>query len=581
MKKSSVVLKLFMVTFICFSLFYSLLLLSQVLFFEKFYFENKIGQLRQNLKTLGPILSKHSEDEGKTAELTGEFMNQNNAALSLLNKDFTNQPLYSYRIELLADGENKTILLSGEGIQLNDVPSQIKHGDSLRVDGFYLDEAETIIQPVTLSAPSTVPPEQGLVTIEGTVTNYTLPKNRSFNAYFQDSLNQEILRSWMNIMPDKDSLNNETIQYKWTDQWSGIPYILLIQKIRLNGDPYYLAASTTLQPVDEAVETIQHYFLYFAAFGIILLVIISGFYSRILSKPLISLSQTARRMADLDFSIKTPSHSTDEFGALSASLQKMSDNLKATLEELETANRQLHKDMDKKQELLQLHKEFTGNVSHELKTPLGIIKGFAEGLQDGVAEHKKERYLSHILHEIDHMNEIIMDLLLLSKYEAEAVQLHIRSFSVSHLINRVRDTFTQQLAQKSLEVVITNHTHGIVQADQKRIEQVLVNLLSNAIAHASPPSSIYVTLLHIADEIEIRIENKGERIPINQLERIWEKFYRIEYSRSRKSGGTGLGLAIVSQILHLHGRSFGAENTADGVVFFFRLKESERDTNEK
>lgn len=569
-----------MVTFISFFFFYSLLLLSQVLFFEKFYFDNKIGQLSKNLKTLGPILSKYTEDEGKTAELTGEFMNQNNAALSLLNKDFTNQPLYSYRIELLADGENKTILLSGEGIQLNDVPSQIKQGDSLRVDGFYLDEAETIIQPVTLSAPSTVPPEQGLEMIEGTVTNYTLPKNRSFNAYFQDNLNQEILRSWINITTNKDLLNNDTIQYKWTDQWSGVPYVLLIQKIELNGDPYYLAASTTLQPVDEAVEMIQQYFLYFAAFGIILLVIISGFYSRILSKPLISLSQTARRMADLDFSIKTPSHSNDEFGALSASLQTMSDNLKATLKELETANQQLHKDMDKKQELLQLHKEFTGNVSHELKTPLGIIKGFAEGLQDGVAEHKKERYLSHILHEVDHMNEIIMDLLLLSKYEAEAVQLHIKSFSVSHLINRVLDTFTQQLAQKSLEVVITNHTHGIVQADQKRIEQVLVNLLSNAITHASPRSSIYVTLLNIADEIEVRIDNKGEQIPINQMERIWEKFYRTEYSRSRKSGGTGLGLAIVSQILHLHGRSFGAENTAVGVIFFFRLKESERNTNE-
>jgi len=101
MKRNSVVLKIFMVTFICFFLFYSLLLLSQVLFFQKFYFENKTSQLSKNLKTLGPILSKHAQDEGKMAELTGEFMNQNNATLSLLNKDFTNQPLYSYRIELL------------------------------------------------------------------------------------------------------------------------------------------------------------------------------------------------------------------------------------------------------------------------------------------------------------------------------------------------------------------------------------------------------------------------------------------------------------------------------------------------
>lgn len=581
MKRNSIVLKIFMVTFISFFFFYSLLLLSQVLFFEKFYFDNKIGQLSKNLKTLGPILSKYTQDDGKMAELTGEFMNQNNAALSLLNKDFANQPLYSYRIELLADGKKKTILLSGDGIRLNDVPSQIKQGDSLRADGFYLDEAETIIQPVTLSAPSSVPTDQGLETIVGKVTSFTLPTNRSFNAYFQDSLNQEILQSWMNTSPNKGTLNDgNTIQYEWTDQWSGIPYVLLIRKINLNGDPYYLAASTTLQPVDEAVETIQLYFLYFSIFGIILLFIISGFYSRILSKPLISLSQTAGRMADLDFSTKISSHSSDEFGALSNSLQTMSTNLKSALEELETANQQLLKDVDTKQKLVELHKEFTGNVSHELKTPLGIMKGFAEGLQDGVAEHKKERYLSHILHEIDHMNEIIMDLLLLSKYEAEAVQLHIRSFSVSHLFNMVLDTFTQQLAQKSLEAIITNHTHGIVQADKKRIEQVLVNLLSNAITHASPGTSIYITLLNIADEIEIRIENKGKKIPNEQIERLWEKFYRIETSRSRKTGGTGLGLAIVSQILKLHSRAFGVENTTDGVVFFFRLKESERDSNE-
>ena len=580
MIRKSIVLKIFMVTFISFFLFYSLFLISQVLFFEKFYFEHKTVQLSNNLKTLGPILSKYAQDQGKMAELTGEFMNQNNVTLSLLNKDFTNEPLYSYRIELLADGEKKTILLSGDGIQFNDVPSQIKKGDRLRVDGFYIDEAETLIQPVTLSNPSTVPPEEGLDKIEGKVTAYTLPTKRSFNAYYQESLNQEILKSWNSTSPNKGPLiKGQTIQYEWTDEWSGVPYILLIRKVTLNGDPHYLIASTNLQPVDEAVETIKLYFIYFAVFGLFLLFIVSVFYSRILSKPLISLSRTAGRMANLDFPTKVASHSTDEFGALENSLQTMSTNLKSALEELEMANQKLLKDVDAKQKLVELHKEFTGNVSHELKTPLGIMTGFAEGLQDGVAEHKKDRYLSHILHEIDHMNEIIMDLLLLSKYEAEAIKLHIKSFSISRLINLVLDTFTQQLAQKSLEATVTDHTHGFVQADKKRIEQVLVNLLSNAITHSSPGTSIFITLLNIADEIEIRIENKGQQIPNEQIERLWEKFYRIETSRSRKTGGTGLGLAIVSQILKLHSRAFGVENTTDGVVFFFRLKESERDSN--
>lgn len=582
MKKNTVVIKLFTVTVLCFFLFYILLLLVQTMFFERFYLENKKSELQTNVGSLANEVAASFEDKSKLAELTGNFMNETNATLVILDNQFELQNLYSYRIQLSKGEKETTLLLSGEGMDIQDIPKNLEQGDYIVADGYYLDEARTIMTPVHFyrEGPSTL--EQGLERAEGNVTHSILPKNRAYNPYFQNNLIEEILMSWRNSNPDTEELKKrKMIQYEYTDQWSGVPYIIMIHAVDTGSDPHYMLAFTTLQPVDEAVDTMKSYYPYLALAGFFLLLIISGIYSRIISKPLIVLSQKAAQLAELDFSKKMQVRSKDEFGRLSMSLQTLSENLQSTLTQLEEANDQLHKDIDQKQQLIKLQKEFTANVSHELKTPLGIIKGFTEGLQDGIAEQKRERYLSNILNEVEKMDALIMDLLQLSKYEIDAVKLNKNFFKIEDLIERVLDGFVQHFEDKSLKPAVSNQVRGFVHADPKRIEQVLVNLLSNAIRHANYGSTIDIICRSVDQEIEIRIVNEGESIRDELIERIWEKFYRIENSRSRKTGGTGLGLAIVSQILKLHNSPFGVENTETGVAFYFRLKESRDPENEK
>ena len=232
-------------------------------------------------------------------------------------------------------------------------------------------------------------------------------------------------------------------------------------------------------------------------------------------------------------------------------------------------------EIEEKQRSEQLRKELIANISHELKTPLGIVKGFAEGLQDGVADDKRDRYLSHIVNETDRMNALIMDMLELSKFEVKAIQLTLRSVSMTNLIQHVVDSFSHQLEYKNLQYKLNKEEELFVNIDARRIEQVVLNLLSNAIRHAEENSVITIRIERTsAKKVVTIIENTGPLIAEDDLSRLWDQFYRVEHSRDRKSGGTGLGLAIVKHILELHDSEFGVENTYQGVAFSFTLNES-------
>ncbi|GJM75989.1 hypothetical protein HMSSN036_82050 [Paenibacillus macerans] len=308
-----------------------------------------------------------------------------------------------------------------------------------------------------------------------------------------------------------------------------------------------------------------------------LVLLLSFFYSRIISRPLVALSRSAARLADLDFTAQPEIRAKDEFGELSRSLTALSRNLDATLKQLTAANERLRKDMSEKERSEQLRKELIANLSHELKTPLGIVKGFAEGLQDGVAGDKRERYLALIVKETDRMNDLIMDMLELSKYEAKAIRLHPRSVSLPRLIQKAADSFTRQLENKHLQMKLDGLAgeEVFVTADPRRLEQVVLNLLSNAIRHAVERTVITIDIRRTAvGTITVVLENIGAPLADEDLSRIWDHFYRAERSRDRLHGGTGLGLAIVKHILELHHSEYGARNTHQGVAFYFTLKEN-------
>lgn len=585
MRRHGVVLKLFVITSVMILFIFALVMLAEGLFFERFYRMSRIDGLESAMGRFEVQYKEVEGEERELAKLLGSFMNRNDTSTAVLNKDFVRANLNPYYVNMQLDNKTVRVPIPTAGATVNTIPRGISVGDRLVIDGIFMDEKDTVLHPVSFWPDHTAPLEDGLVRVEGQVTEYLLPEQRSFNPLYQDALLDEALRDWIAGSDDYQSRLREgkTVWSEWMDPWSGVGYAVLVQSIEGKTDGgHYLFVMASLQPVGEAVETLKKYVIYLAPVILALVLALSLIYSRIVSRPLLTLNRSAARLAMLDFSEPPEIRSKDEFGELSRSMNALSRNLDSALKELKLANEQLQEDMREKQRSEELRKELVANISHELKTPLGIVKGFAEGLQDGVADDKRERYLALIVNETDRMNALIMDMLELSKFEVKAIRLKVERFSITDLIREVANSFAQQLESKHLRLRVRQDggEELYVLADRRRIEQVMLNLLSNAIRHAEENSVVTIDMERTQDSaIRTIVENTGTPIADQDLNRIWDQFYRAERSRDRKSGGTGLGLAIVKHILELHGSRYGAANTGQGVAFSFTLQEYRGENN--
>jgi signal transduction histidine kinase len=291
------------------------------------------------------------------------------------------------------------------------------------------------------------------------------------------------------------------------------------------------------------------------------------------------MNRIAAQMANLDFSKECEVKSKDELGTLANSLNKLSKNLGVSLKELKAANEQLHLDIEKERNLEKMRKEFVSSVSHEFKTPLGIIKGFTEGIRDQVAEEKKEYYIEVIMDEIDKMDNLVRDLMDLARLESKTQELNNEEFNIIELIDEVKNRLLQTIDEKNITMVF-KYRERITEVcgDRRKIEQVITNILTNAIRHTKFEKYIEIGVEEENSEWMIYIENSGEPISEEDLFKIWERFYRVEKSRRRQTGGTGLGLAIVKTILERHESHFGVKNTNRGVKFYFTLKKNSLNT---
>ena len=185
-----------------------------------------------------------------------------------------------------------------------------------------------------------------------------------------------------------------------------------------------------------------------------------------------------------------------------------------------------------------------------------------------MADDKRDRYLAHIVNETDQMNALIMDMPELSKFEVKAIQLTLKNVSMTNLIKHVVSSLSHQLENKNLHYKINKEEKIFINVDARRIEQVVLNLLSNAIRHAEENSVVTISIERTSTKkVVIIFENTGPAIAEDDLSRLWDQFYRVEHSWDRKSGGTGLGLAIVKHILELHDSEFGVEVPTKALHF--------------
>ena len=308
------------------------------------------------------------------------------------------------------------------------------------------------------------------------------------------------------------------------------------------------------------------------AVGIIAAFVVSTYITR----PIKQLSNIAEKMSEMDFNARYEGSDKGEIGLLGKSMNNMSEKLEQNIAELKKANLELKKDIDKKEKLEIMRTDFLSNVSHELKTPIALIQGYAEGLKEGITDDPEsmEFYCDVIMDEASKMNTMVKRLLTLNHIEFGNDEPEMERFDINELIASVADANAIRAGQKNMSIVFDNRNeHNFVWADEYKTEEVLTNYISNALNHCDGKRAIEVRTEKSENggTITVTVYNSGKNIDDEDLERIWEKFYKTDKARTREYGGNGIGLSIVKAIMDSMGQEYGVRNVSDGVEFWFNL----------
>lgn len=310
--------------------------------------------------------------------------------------------------------------------------------------------------------------------------------------------------------------------------------------------------------------------------GIVLLligIVVMFLFSRSLTKPILQLSSISKEMADLKFENHYTGNRKDEIGVLGNNINTLSDKLEASIGDLKAANIELARDNARKDEIDRMRREFLSNVSHELKTPIALIQGYAEGLAENINDDEEGRqfYCDVIIDESQKMNKIVKKLLSLNELEFGNVKPELERFDIVELTDSVTQS-VNILARKNEAKVVFNRCEPIyIWADQYMIGEVITNYLSNALNHLGGKKVIDISFRKHDGKVRVSVFNTGEIIPEEEFDNIWDKFYKIDKARTREYGGSGIGLSIVKAIIESHNGAYGALNHGAGVEFWFEL----------
>lgn len=335
----------------------------------------------------------------------------------------------------------------------------------------------------------------------------------------------------------------------------------------------YVLMRTPLQSITESVAIANRFLLLTGIISILLSALISALFSKQIAQPIKELNEIARAMASLDFSQKYEVKVEDEIGSLGESINTLSGKLEQTVEELKLKNVQLENDLQYISKVDEKRKEFLSSVSHELKTPIALIQGYAEALEEKVVrkEEDKEYYYHVILDEAGRMNLLVRKLMTLNNLESGHDDLILDNFDLVSLVRSVLKRCQLLAADAHLDFELDSPTEAWVYADGFLIEEVVFNYLTNAIHYTDERKRIQVQVAAGEDRVRVSVFNTGPRLSQEDLERVWESFYKADKSRSREYGGSGLGLAVVKATMERHRSAYGVENRESGVNFWFEL----------
>lgn len=338
-----------------------------------------------------------------------------------------------------------------------------------------------------------------------------------------------------------------------------------------SGEPFIMR--TAMESIRESAELSSRFFAYIGGAGILASSLFIWWLSRRLSRPMMELAELSRRMADLDFNAKFTSHQNNEIGLLGRHMNQLSETLEKTISELKTANNQLQKDIEHKIQIDEMRKDFLSNVSHELKTPIALIQGYAEGLRECINDDPESRdfYCEVIMDEAGKMNTMVKNLLALNQLEFGNDVTSMERFDIVDLVQNVLNSVGILLEQKEIRLRFKGEGPVYVWADEFKVEQVVTNYVSNAINHCDYDKIIEVKIERNGDSVKVSVFNTGSPIPDSELDKIWIKFYKVDKARTREYGGSGIGLSIVKAVMESMNKDYGVKNYDNGVEFWFEV----------
>ncbi|WHH60269.1 HAMP domain-containing sensor histidine kinase [Petroclostridium sp. X23] len=331
-------------------------------------------------------------------------------------------------------------------------------------------------------------------------------------------------------------------------------------------------AQSALQPINRAISIFQTLFLWFALLGIAVSAALSWLISNKITKNVSKINQKVMNIASLSFdhSKKISVGFSKELENTGITLNLVADKLKTNMAALKDTNVRLKQELDKEKQLDTIRKQFVTDVSHDLKTPISIIQGYCEGLLDEIADDPAE-YITAIRDEAFHMKNLVDSLLELAKLESEQTYIKQEKVNITLLIEEIEKRFTAYAKNhnRTVNFNITKECLWCIGAPIK-LKQVFENLLKNSVAHGNENGEISVQLKK-EKEIVFSVYNDASAIPEQEIPLIFERFYKLDRSRNRKTGGTGLGLSIVKSIVLKHGGNVGVVNEKNGVRFWVTL----------
>ena len=387
--------------------------------------------------------------------------------------------------------------------------------------------------------------------------------NKNNAMLFIESKNGTIVYPFF-LITDEDIIIQKSRNIMSEDSYS------TVQEIQFYDGTYTLHVQATLQPIDEASKVLIRFLPYIS-----LIVIVTGIgsaylSSKLITRPILYINQSAHKMANLDFSEKIEVRSNDELGELSKNLNDMSVNLQQTMFDLQKANHQLKSDIEKEREIETKRREFFATVAHELKTPLTVIKGYVEGMLYNIGPYRdRDKYLKENYQIVERMEKIVREILSVSKLESSTLKPTFEEVNLSELIFSITKSLDFFAIQKNIQIIQDIESNLFVSTDCNLLEKACKNIIHNAIMYSPSGEKVFIQLTKNPQQPNIlfQVINTGVQINEVDIQQIFQPFYRVEKSRNRNTGGSGLGLFIVKQIFAALSITYTMKNLEQNVIF--------------